>query len=1012
MTLPMFILAVAMGVASAHAAAPAGPVVLDFRFSLDHSAATNSWAPTNFVPAGCLPLRFSYGCALPGVVLDSSPFAHHGTATAGARWNRDGVPGGAYDFDGEGGCIRVPNAPSLCFGAQTADVPFTVSAWVCMRRAADFAIVSKEREWQFFTDSQARLSFAVPSGLARDSKAWSSPKPVTEDEGGWHLYAFTYDGRGASNSVAMYRDGVEMPSVSDGRRTYYRIPDTAEPLFVGKCAGRYANGIIDEVRIQKGVLPATAIQTVFRAGATLAPARDDSMVELPLALPSNCNVTFKAPVPWLNIGHLEFDIDWPADATSNAQVLAYVQDWDHFWYQNLLPAPLVPGTRNHAAVDLAPAAKGWEPRGHYAAWHYRALAAPKEVGIRVFSSDPYCGTFKFGRAFAVPLGRDNAPPFIRSLRANRDALPCFEKFELTFELPDRYANPFDTNEVAVTAVFEGPDGSNTWVSGFYSQEHFREVRADGEQIRPQGRPFWCVRFAPLLPGGYRYALQVRDRRGRSEKEYGGFTALPPRRPGFVRVSKADPRFFEFSDGSPCYPIGHNIRSPYDTRLDRLFPWARRFPRGSSAYVRYFADMAKHGENLVEVWTAPWFLGLEWTPERPGYHGIGQYNLIHAWELDRILDEAERHRIYVNLVVHNHGKFSSYSDEEWERNPFFTKNGGYLTRPEQYFDDPAAMQSFRSLMRYMTARWSYSTCLFGWELWSELDLTGSAHNTYKCDEVVEWHRVMGRAIKAMDPNDHVIGTHVCGDYTHQYPPVIALPEVDYCAMDAYHGDSSPLRIVRLIEETAAYNVPYGKPFVITEFGGSPFGAGFKHMTETLHAALWSSVCIPTGTTPMFWWWELVEEENLYPEFSALAAFMKGEDRRGPERRKCDLDLFVNDRPARMLSGKCFKDARAGHGWIYHYDQSYSRIDPFGPPVTSNIVLSLDSMAAGLIRVEFWDTTKGIPVGTATGTVLNGTFSAAVPPFARDIAFKIKRPVEPEPAPAPRESGASGEPSSAP
>ena len=73
----------------------------------------------------------------------------------------------------------------------------------------------------------------------------------------------------------------------------------------------------------------------------------------------------------------------------------------------------------------------------------------------------------------------------------------------------------------------------------------------------------------------------------------------------------------------------------------------------------------------------------------------------------------------------------------------------------------------------------------------------------------------------------------------------LPEIDFIAGDAYHGKAEALWIVDLLRQTAQFGNPFGKPFLVTEFGGSPFATGIKHLEDALHAGLWSSPGIALG-----------------------------------------------------------------------------------------------------------------------------------------------------------------------
>ncbi len=714
-----------------------------------------------------------------------------------------------------------------------------------------------------------------------------------------------------------------------------------------------------------------------------------SSADVPLRLPGEQCVYLKAPQKsWTGYHALEFDVNWPADAPTDGQVLVHFKDWEFFWYQNLLPGFLQPGKVAHLRVDLNSEASGWVAKDHHGAWNLRVLTEPKEVGITVFSKTAGTGgLMRVGNVRALPKIEDRTPPAIRSVRANLNSVACYDKFEVTFELPDRYANPFDPEQVSVTADFVTPRGETLRVDGFFGANYYRVVEAKEERFFPQGRAYWRVRFCPVLPGTYRYTLRVKDSVGMTTWGPATFTATPPRLPGFVRISAKDPRYFEFGNGSAFFPIGHNIRSPFDTRMDWAFPWAQRWPAGSTVYTRYFKTMREHQENFAEVWSAAWSLGLEWSPQWRGYHGIGQYNMINAWEFDRLLEEAEENGIYVNFVMLNHGKYSGWCDPEWAGNPFNIANGGYLRTPFEFFTDERAQRDFKNQMRYIIARWGYSTRIFAWELWSELNLAGNDANSYRQPECVEWHRLMARAVREMDPYGHLIATHVSGDYTVQNPDIISLPEMTHCPVDAYHGSRDPIHIVSLLRQTAAFNTPYDKPVIVTEFGGSWAASDLKHLDCALHAALWASTCLPLAATPLFWWWQVIDEENFYPKYLAIARFMKGEDRRDPALLPVVPVILQNGAMSETLDAQCLKNRRRALGWIF-LTGAFQHRDPAGTTVEAGVSLELTNLQDGSYDVEFWDTTAGRPVAKSKATTQYGSLSVPVPAFARDIAFKVK------------------------
>ncbi len=748
------------------------------------------------------------------------------------------------------------------------------------------------------------------------------------------------------------------------------------------CAARTAGG----AAAAPAAPPVPLAFTTNLLGGATAPS-----LSVPLRFPGEAPVRIFAPSSnWVAFGALEVALAWPAGAPTNAQVLFFFQDWDYNWYQNLRPGALIPGATNVVRVDLLPGSRQWVPHEHHATWHLRTLMEPKVCGLRVFTDAAWTGACRVVAGAALPRA-DEGAPVIEDVRASARTVPCYETFELTFRLPDRYPDPFDAAAVQVSARVTLPDGKDVTVDGFYAQDYYRELRPTGERIVPQGAPVWRVRFAPWLAGSHVYRLHVRDRWGEAHWGPAAFVAGPARQPGFVRVSARDPRCFEFSGGAPYFPLGHNIRSPFDARLDKLYPWKQRWPEGSSVYERYLRAMQQRGENFGEVWLAGWSLGLEWVSRQPGSHGVGQYNLRHAWELDRVLDWADACGVYLSLVLHHHGKFSLYWDSEWDDNPFSVKNGGYLQKPEEFFTDPRAQADFLKLMRYLVARWGSSSRVFAWQLWSELDLVGSEQGFgmtfYRTPVATAWHKQMGAAIKALDPYDHLIASHVCNDYSRQSPAIMALPEMDYCGVDAYYHDSSPLRVLGLMRETAAYNNPYRKPVLITEFGGSPEGASIRKLDEDLHVGLWGSCGVPLGGTPMFWWWELIEEAGFQGKFAAFSRFMAGEDRRGTNAVPADVAVLLKDQAAPNLGAVCLRSPTAATGWIYN-GNGFGWIDPAGEPRNKDLVLQVGGLDDRPFRVEFWNTVSGDITARAEATAKEHTLSVPLPPFARDIAFKIR------------------------
>ncbi len=737
-----------------------------------------------------------------------------------------------------------------------------------------------------------------------------------------------------------------------------------------------------------------------------------------LKLPEPVDIYFQAPVSnWSGYAAIHAEIEWPGNAPTNAQILAHMMDGDYFWYQQLLPEYLAPGT-NHVAICLAPSNRNWLPQGHDGNWHLRALNSPREPGIRIFAREDFSGTAKINNIRFIDREKEPSPPYIRNVRWDEDNIRCHEQLEISFDIPDRYSNPFDSEIIRVWGEFTDRHGQVTVMDGFYFQDYMLRAAPGAPRMVPTGPPLWKIRFAPLTPGAYSFRILARDEAGTSVWGPAAFAAAPAENPGYIRVAEHDPRFFEFSSGKPFHAIGYNIRSPFDNRMDQRYPWADRHDEGWPVYERYFRMMGAHGLNMAEIWMASWSLGLEWGAHWYGYHGLTQYNMIHAWQMDRVVEAAEQHGIYLNVVINNHGKFSETTDREWNDNPFNIVNGGFLERPHEYFSDERAQRLFRELMRYKIARWGASPHIFAWKPFSEVNLTGSRgeprpHQTRECRE---WYAMAGEALARSDPYRNMTCTHFSGDYKVQPPALIAVEQVDFCTIDAYHGSQDPLHIVQLMRDSSDFNSRFNKPMLATEFGGSHMGADVRHIEDTIHAANWSSAGMATAGTPMLWWWQLIEEENFFPLYGAFARFMEDVDRRDPQllmlerprpldhtgdittvsnllvkveyAPRKNLQITVDGRPDQRLRLEAMLSPRQAVGWIYDAAE-FARIAPQAEAVHTAAELQIKALRNGSYKLETWDTRAGRAIEVIDLRVNDGTIKHALPPFTRDIAFKLLR-----------------------
>ena len=739
-----------------------------------------------------------------------------------------------------------------------------------------------------------------------------------------------------------------------------------------------------------------------------APAAATAPASLAVAFPGEAVAELSAPDPaeWVSAGRLRLELAAPPDLPPGAQVLVQVRDWDSLSFQTLLPDALLPGATNHLDVDVGPYAAAWEPLGHPGAWNRRSLLRPERVAVCLFEwKSAYTGAVEIVAA-AVELLADDSPPAFRSIRTTEATPadpPVDGRYELRFDLPDRYANPFDPDEIAVDAEIRTPSGAVASVPCFYYQEFAREGPGPGDRVLPQGRPEWRLRYAPAEEGPHEVSLIARDRFGETRLDRAALFTAAPASTGAMRmvhVSARDPRHFEDAAGRSYFPIGCNIRSPHDVRMDERFPDISRHPEGSLSYARRFEAMGRSGMNFAEVWSSAWSLGLEWSVRKRGYHGVGQYNLANAWERDRMFEMAAANGVRISLVLNNHGRLSTYSDSEWGDNPYNASfPEGWCDSPETWFADPRALACQEKLLRYEIARYSWNANLFAWQLWSELNLVGSERNNRASRDpaVLAWHERMIGYLHRHDPNRHPVSTHTSGDYKNM-PAVLAnVGELDHVCVDAYHSSPDPLHIRDLMNESKRQNHLADRPLLVTEFGGSWQGSSVAHLRREIHAALWDAVPSGLAGTPMCWWWHMIEEFDLYPAYAAFARFVAGEDLANPELMPGPKGVSVvpptvpegAPTPKRVVVDACLGPS-GGYAWLHAPSPRYAAIDPDGEPVHTGYRLAIPApdLDGRVYTFEFWDTLKGEPVRLVDARVRSGRAEAPIPPFARDIAVKIR------------------------
>ncbi|HYE07026.1 MAG TPA: hypothetical protein VEL07_16025 [Planctomycetota bacterium] len=678
----------------------------------------------------------------------------------------------------------------------------------------------------------------------------------------------------------------------------------------------------------------------------------------------------------------------PEDAPHDLGVGAFAADRFSRWYQSARPAALAPGTHELVFELDGPLVRSEPARS---AWNANVAGEMDSAGLFFWSASAsrariVIESLRLVDAAAAPPTpslSDVAIDGLDGLAGDGGAMRVQAGERWTVSLLPRPfpSNAFDPERFTVDAVVTTPDGTVERIPGFYLQAMGSSDRGDREVVTPLGAGRFCVRYRPRQAGTHRITLEARWH----QPDAAVTLPLPPLEvtgpawDGFVRVDRRDPRFFA-SGADFFWPLGPNLHAITDLRAQEKIGNRPTPERGSLSYRAYLERLAAAGGSATEIWMSAWNLALEWTPDRPGYHGLGRYSQENGWRLDRILDDAWRLGIRVNLVVNNHGQAAPSVDGEWGDSPYFRRNGGPCADALQYFTDPLVLARQDELRRYLVARYADHPAIFGWKLWSEVNFVAAQGETLR-----RWHEQAAARWHALDAYGRGVTTHWADDYLLPDRDIVRLPGIDFVCIDAYyHPNHRPLMadlITRSTLDPSQGLARFGKPVLVSEYGCSWFAGPGEQMAADHASVPWAALVSGHAGSPMLWWIEWLDQGDRYEPYRALSRFLVGEDLRGSDAgslavvtRGPDLWARAWKRPGRMLG--------------YVLDSAWGWKGGVGAR-REGVRLELGSVAAGAMRVEWWSADDGTRIAERRLTHGGGALVLEAPPFNRHLAFKLSR-----------------------
>jgi Domain of unknown function (DUF5060) len=442
-----------------------------------------------------------------------------------------------------------------------------------------------------------------------------------------------------------------------------------------------------------------------------------------------------------------------------------------------------------------------------------------------------------------------AQPVITAIRQNADTIGLFDKFEAGFAMRVEYDNPFDPDQVDITANFVSPAGQQWPIHGFYS------ASSGG---------MWKLRFSPDEAGVWRYTIHVRDKSGEGSSEQRSFVAVRSGYHGALLVA-ANRRYLQYRDGAPFYGVGLWYNDGYSG-----------FDAGR-VKAEELDKLKALGVNFISSFI---------TPLETQGSGPGRYDQNICGRLDQLLEMCEQRNIELSLNLWFHAFLSETvwgaGNIRWDANPY-----GQVTAARDFYRSEAAWVLQEKLYRYMIARWGYSRSLGIWFVVDEINGTdgwqkgdtaiasqwaAKVHDYFKKNDL--YHRPTtgtrsGGVREFWNEGYQTFDLAAREIYERQGWPITASSAVDSAAVpplvSSYTNYSGEIgRLWR----------GYVKPVIIGETGWDHvfYEPSMPGYLAQYHNTLW--VCLASGTAMTPFWWaysDLLNDNILTHQISSLRRF---------------------------------------------------------------------------------------------------------------------------------------------
>jgi len=403
-------------------------------------------------------------------------------------------------------------------------------------------------------------------------------------------------------------------------------------------------------------------------------------------------------------------------------------------------------------------------------------------------------------------------------------------------------NQYDPAENDVRVRFLGPKGAPIERLAYFDAE--------------EGA--WKATLVTEQTGMYKATLVRNGQVSAEENEEGVLDLTKATSRGYLRRDPAAVNRFRWDNREPYYPLGFNL----GWQNGDLLPLTEQI-----------AKMGKNGVNWTRVWAASWDGKNPWWPQNDAEALPGELwsPALKKWQ--DVVAACDANGVAFQMVLHNHGSFSSKVNPNWPDHPWNAAKGGFLKDAADFFTDAEAKRRTKMWLRYAVARYAHSSNLMAWELFNEVEWV-DARYADRWPDIEKWHAEMAEYLRSIDPYGHLVTTSSAMDRPDLWKAM------DYTQPHAY--PSSILAAVVGAER------PADKPQFFGEIGASNMETA--DVRRVVRDGLLGGMLTNQAGAAQFWYWDYVEKKDLYSEFANAAKIAQISDlARRPLAKPLDLRL---------------------------------------------------------------------------------------------------------------------------